>query len=211
MSCKINTPVYLRPDEKSSRFHNFLEHFVFWRLSKFKNDPRGNYLLIRSFLIVFSVFIFPVFCISLGIIVFEYLGKIENVAEYINLRNGLKVFFTFLGSTTVSYWNMNNLFNKKWTYCANLYNKVAEFSSSKNGGDANELLENTLAIDLLTLDLWAHRSFADHFSEELWLAVNDKYKDPGIIDDICSKINKKELKEHEAWDLITFRHSHLIK
>jgi hypothetical protein len=208
---KLNVPIYLKPDVKSSSLHQFLEHYVFWRIPKFKNNPRGNYILIRAFLIVFSVFILA--CIT-GLIMLSLFSVIpqftpwDGLTQLLTVENFIKLFIGFLGSTTVSYWNINSLFNRKWTYSANLYNKIVEHRSSSTS--CSTQLENAFAIDLLTLDLWAHRSYADLFAHELERCILDKYSDLGNRSDWFEKINNDNLTESEAWELLNYRHSNIV-
>ena len=214
---KIKAPVYLKSDKNDSSFHKFLEHWILWKREKYKNKPRGNCLIIRSLFVVFTIFSImgpliillnylisflpdKIFCINL----FLDNSMSSIVPKEITTTN---VIVSFFGAVSILYWNIMSLFNKKWAYCCELYNKII----SKNRGKSKQkLLENALAVDLLTLDLWAHRSFSKFFSKELTKSIKKKYcKDEIMRNIIISKANEQRLTENEAWDLLNYRHEEL--
>ncbi len=98
----------------------------------------------------------------------------------------------FIAALSFFYWQSAKMDQKKWLYCSDLYNTLIQ----ENHGNAiiSKILGNALAIDLIILDLWAHRSFKELFCDELNQAVEkraDKYC-------LITKVNEKKLTEDEA-------------
>lgn len=170
--------ISLKEEENQGAVHYVIEKFVLWRLQNWKNNPRVNALIWKAILSVFSMTVIgAVIAVSLYVAfnllgpkqTFE-LGEIVEKLSKVYLKSWAKLGLVLSGSITVAYWNMSTMFNKKWSYCADLYNKI--LAVPKSNHEQRELLRNALAIDILTLDLWAHRSFSALFAEELLKAID---------------------------------------
>jgi hypothetical protein len=176
------------------------------RLAEETHKPGGNFLLLRS---AYTTTILTVLGLLAGLafgVVLLRFGSDPNKSILDHLQsvftsNEIKAVFAFLGAISLSYWNMSNIFNRQWTYCADLYNKILQ----EGDDDARQSLKVSLAIDLLILDLWAHRSFRELFRDELFLAIDSHYSDSGNRKDLHRKANAGDLTENEANNLLEDR------
>lgn len=182
---KINSPVKLsetRIESIQDIVNLFFEYFVFFRWIYFKNNPRGNLLLFRTFLAVSL----------LSAIYYSIFSSFNLVIEGIDVEP--IIFFVFL--LTIGYWNMSSVFHKKSEHCSELYTKYLIEVSNKNEKGAS-LIGNLLAIKLLTLDLWGHRSFSPHFAKTLEKAITS-LKDEANANELIQKVNAGKLNNREA-------------
>lgn len=209
--------ISLRGEELSwspmSWVHEFIELFVFQRWQLFKNHPRGNYLLLRACLGTLTVTCLGYLALTripLPGAVVRSLASATTATDAANPNPSydslVKLVFAFLGAVSVSYWNMGQIFNRHWTYCSDAFNTVLQTTDA----DARDRLRLSLAIDLITLDLWAHRSFRDLFRDELFRAIVAKYRDPGVLNDTINKISKKKMREDEALRILSERRRILL-
>ncbi|MDX9731668.1 MAG: hypothetical protein RBT63_07855 [Bdellovibrionales bacterium] len=101
----------------------------------------------------------------------------------------------------------------KWDYLAKVFNDVVKTPPLKvrshqgvlNGGmySIREHLAACLAYDILTMNMWAHRSFRKFFAEMLEKAIADKYMEqPHIVIDTLSSIAKDGIAFSEASGLL---------
>jgi ABC-type multidrug transport system fused ATPase/permease subunit len=152
-------PIKLRESRISSitDFINwFLEYFIFFKWIYFKNRPRANFLLLRSAMVVsfFSIHYYYFFS-SFDLLIMGI--DIDPVIA-------LTIFIT------IGYWNMSTSHHRKSVDLTNLYNQyLAELG--KGHKNSAEMLLNSLAIQVLTVDFWAHRFFSEHFEEALKKAI----------------------------------------
>lgn len=116
-----------------------------------------------------------------------------------------KALLYYLGAVSITFWNMSGTLQKKWIYSSNLYNDILKANKKKR-----PLLINALAIDLLILDLWAHRSFAELFADELEENIEQKELSHNQ-NDMFDKVNDGRLPEHTALKLLEDRQRILIK
>ena len=177
-----------------------LEYFVFYKWMFFKNRPRGNLLFLRSLLVVGTF----------SILYFYFFGQFELVLEGIDIDPVIALGL----AAGVGYWNMVNVLNKKSMYCGQLYNQIFAVLA---GGDKKkgEAMATSLAIQLLTLDLWAHRSFGRVFVKKLDEAIqfHGSAKGSGTKDDIptlVKKVQAGKLKVKEARTLLEDYQAHLL-
>ncbi len=97
-------------------------------------------------------------------------------------------------------------YHSKWEYCSHLFNDTLK---SLNESEAH-LLEASLAIDVLILDLWAHRSFRDLFYQALENAIKFKYKENHSIF-LSTIVDRGELTEADAMSLLNLYQEHLVE
>lgn len=184
----------------------FLEYFVFFRWIYFKNRPRGNLLLLRAILVV-GVY---------SAIYYYFFGSFSLVLEGIEIDSVI----CFAGAIVFGYSNMLNVFHKKSDSCTKLY--VQMVSHSTNGNEAAaKLLANTLCLQLLTLDLWAHRMFRRVFSSYLHAAMKFTYannpeiitecKMPGEPEDALKIVNSGKLQAKVARTFLDNYQGHLLE
>ncbi len=203
--------VSLREEEKQSFIHFIIEKFILCRWQFWKNNPRVNMMIIKAAISVAAVSFIGL--VIATIFYFTYHLPINGSASFFKLsdeiggiefKSWLKLGFLLSGSTTIAYWNMSTMFNKKWTYVVDLYNKIIQLDSSKK----TELLRNALAIDLLTLDLWAHRSLCSLFKNELIKAIKHTHLDnQDDITQALSRMTTGLLTETEAMKYLEYRHN----
>lgn len=181
---RLNKRIYLCSSKVSKPhefFHFILENFLMLKLTYFKNRPRTNFLLIRSFLITTIYF----------------LAYYQFVSHLKFLFMGVHVDPVFLFSAIgiAGYFVMCHSFYQKSNYCLNLYNKIVEKQAEGHQNVANALSVN-LANQLLSLDLWGHRVFGQFFSSTLEMALKAledglyQHELPEGVDGLVAKINK---------------------
>jgi hypothetical protein len=133
-----------------------MEYFLFYRWIFFKNRPRVNFLLLRAVMVVCTWFgLYYIFFSS-----FELLIIGVDVDPIILL--GICIVVGFQG--------MSNTFAKKSVDCLKLYNDyLTEFAK----GDYNvaKMLGTSLSLQLLMVDLYAHRNFSWFFAKVLEEAI----------------------------------------
>lgn len=112
--------------------------------------------------------------------------------------------FALLGGVSVLYWNLSGIFNRQWQYCCDLYLKVLQEKDHVR----QAALRATLAEDLVVLDLWAHRSFAELFKDELERAIKEHC--PGEESYYHSEIVNYRMDEGTAKRLIGRRLASLV-
>lgn len=182
----VNSPVKLKEDSIEGFqdvFNSFFEYFIFFRWIYFKNNPRGNLLLIRAILAVGL----------LGFLYYSFFSSFRLIIAGIDVDPviAMAIFIT------IGYWNMSSVFHKKSNYCASLYNEYLKQVGSGNKNSAL-LLGNLLAINLLALDLWAHRTFSSLFAEYLELAIKNTVISDQDINQIFEKINQGKMDVAES-------------
>lgn len=207
--------ISLKEEENQGVVHYVIEKFVLWRLQNWKNNPRVNALIWKAILSVFSMTVIgAVIAISLYVAFnllgqkqsFE-LGKVVEELSKVYLKSWAKLGLVLSGSITVAYWNMSTMFNKKWSYCADLYNKI--LTVPKSDSDQRDLLRNALAIDILTLDLWAHRSFSALFTAELLKAIDCAHGEAHAVSEIARAENG-DFTESDALRVLETRNHQLV-
>ncbi|MBL7670299.1 MAG: hypothetical protein JNM39_07415 [Bdellovibrionaceae bacterium] len=207
--------ISLKEEENQGAVHYVIEKFVLWRLQNWKNNPRVNALIWKAILSVFSMTVIgAVIAVSLYVAfnllgqkkTFE-LGKIIEELSKVYLKSWAKLGLVLTGSITVAYWNMSTMFNKKWSYCADLYNKI--LSVPKSDLEQRELLRNALAIDILTLDLWAHRSFSALFAVELLKAIDCAHSEAHALSE-RTRAESGNFTESDALRVLEARNHQLV-
>lgn len=205
----LNSPIQLcgEPIHNPIDFlHWAIENLILFKWTFFKNRPRVNFILIKSILTVTTVS----FIIFLITIIFNKSGCITNKEKYLFsfLGNNLNsLLITFFSATSIIYWQTTAIFQKKWLYCNELYNTI--LSLNEQDHYKRNILSNALSIDLLTLDLWAHRSFQDFFRDELNIAIKNIYSNSNpMLNTVIEKVNKGYFNEN---DILKILEMHQIK
>jgi len=67
----------------------------------------------------------------------------------------IKAVLTYFSTVSVLWWHTTGVIREQWSHANSVYNEMLKSS------DAHNLIAVSLAIDLLILDLWAHRSFCE--------------------------------------------------
>ena len=84
----------------------------------------------------------------------------------------------------------------------------------ERGSQSNELrykkLKNALAMDLIVLDMWAHRSFKELFRDELEIAIESTSISELKKNEAIIKANLHKLTESEALEILQKYQHHLL-
>ena len=171
--------------------HVLVEKAIFLRVDAYKNNPRGNFIWIISFLRVSFYYI-------LLISIYTYFYSIEcfiNIFET-NSYYFIVIIATFFTLVNTVYNSIKQTFKSKWEYLANLYNITLKNIENEN---LYNLHENTLAIDIIVSMMWGHRSFDSIAYAEVLTALDYfKEADSSFYDDYITKFNESDLTESNA-------------
>ena len=199
-----NTRIILKGDYSvKAIIHIVIENLILCKWQIFKNNPRGNVLILRSLWI--SLFL-PTL-ILLILLLFKYLlsdSSANSVYTFFNKNDSLEMkeyIFNFrffksyllpwLGLNLIIYSNLWKDYHTKWSYCSALYNEIAKQSCDK----VRRNLISNFAIDLLFLDMWAHRSFYGSFRTSVEDAIEHKYS--SCTECQIERLNRGEFTENE--------------
>lgn len=211
--CRFPDQIQLKapkPTTWSDRANWFVENLVLFRWQSYKNYPRLNFLLFKATATVVASF-FYISVLAGGL--FYVFAPIFGVDHFVQMGHWGRavidhlpgVVTGFLGALSLVYWKTAELTHKKWEYCCNLYNH-AIVADGKN----HDLLVNALAIDLLIVDLWAHRSFRELFSEELQSAMLDGINDDLEKSELASRVTSGKLDENQAMHYLLAKQQKLL-
>ncbi len=111
------------------------------------------------------ILIQTIWFLSLPLIIVYLLSYFKIISYELNLQNMLHI-STMFGAI---FWALRKIYSDKWTYCANLYNKINELDLLSNSKQKNKLdfMRNTLAIDILDLEIWSNKSFNDFLLDQI--------------------------------------------
>lgn len=182
-----NKRLYLNSGERFNKLHHQITHWViekliFFRLDSFKNNPRGNFIFLISLLRVLG------FSLLLG--VFCY---ITNAQIDLNERTLTLFFGIYFTAVNALYFYKRRVFKEKWEYLAKLYNDLLA-SIPTSSAYQYCLLENTLAIDIVTTGMWGHRSFSGIAYSECKKAIDYFETHPELLELEKEIIEQKENK-----------------
>jgi hypothetical protein len=217
----VNSPVCLEDDASFSGIHFALEKLVFWRLAKWKNQPRTNFLFLRACLIVATMLLAIVGILSVAVGIGYLVGSESAVTSLRSFRGEwpkhlLHCLLGFFSAVSVLFWNLEKEFKGRLMYCNSVYNESLKCTTYglKNIRRLSilkkDLLSNSLAIDLLYFDLWAHYSLKELFAQELEEAIQDYYQPGNPVTEAIKRINSGKMGEIEASKLLHNRQSMLL-
>ena len=202
----LNCPVRLS-EGKIENFSDFinlaLEYGLFFKWIYLKNRPRGNLLFLRSAMMVGSF----------SCLFFYFFYDFGLVLEGIEIDTVIAL----TGAVIIGYWHMTGSFYKKTKSCNDIH---LEMLKASGAGDRRsvEILSNSLAIELLTLDLWAHRKFRKVFRECLLSSMELAYSSdleginkPKSLDEYVDYVNKGRLQAKEARILLDHQQDVFLK
>lgn len=171
---------------------NKFESIFFCKTEYFKNNTKGKNLFVKA-----------VWTTALLIVIFILSYKHISINTK---RLDAKSFGLFIAIFFGLYWNARNVFTRKWDYSADLFNKLCFDLPFRNYQSKTAKLitinytQSTLAIDLLMLEIWSHKSFNKTFREALFNAIaynnfkNEYKKNPNTLD-IC-EIKRKTTADY---------------
>lgn len=210
MNNNLKFPIQLKREEIKDvkALINCLIEIALCKHQYIKNHPRGNYLVWKTvwFCILLPLFLYLTFLLlALALNITEQEAQfcsnltgiknqfplLFNFKNYVNQHSFKIYLMPLLGIMSVVYWNLWKDYHSKWTYCCNVFNQILTLENEKA-----DKLRRALAIDLLILDLWAHRSFSEFFKDSLLEALNEMKDDEKEF--FIKKINDGEVAECEA-------------
>ena len=203
-SNKVTSNILLSegPIEGATDLVNFtLEYLIFFRWIYFKNRPRVNLLLVRTIMII-GLFAFAFF---------QVVSDFSLVLAGIEIDPVIALFI----AVVVGFWNTTNTFYNKASSCNEVYLSYLSAITEDNYRKIF-VLRNALALQLLTLDLWAHRLYRSLFAADIEAAIKyaflekipSDYIDTNqdMDDFIENTVNKGKLKLSQArWLLSNYQ------
>lgn len=191
-------------DTLASGISQFVEYFILSRYSIFgyKNSPRANLRLLSS-----AMQTFLVAClvgISLGLLrIYNFVGA--------DTSNGWNLYWGLGGFLIASFVIERKNLHEKWSYLAGLRTKVLETDI----GPKRDVLEMSLTIDLIDMEMWAHNSFAWIVDKNLAISLSE-YKGEFPLRINRMKYAKdamleKSVDKHYAYKALKVRQGHLLE
>ena len=181
------------PIRSFADFLNWIfEYLVFFKWIYFKNRPRGNFLFLRSIMVT----------TFFGFIYYTLFSSLELLIMGVDIDPIIILALV----VTIGYWNMTYVFQRKSVDVTNLYNQYL-IELGQGHKQSADLLLNSLSMQVLAVDLWAHRSFTDIFVKALNLAI----KDDNGSDDWSNKLESNKMSVREARELLQNRQNKLIQ
>lgn len=172
--------------------HWFIEKVIFLRIDLFKNNPRGNFLWLKT-IIHFTI----IYCLIF--IAYIYIFDESTLKEQFKEgRNYFLILGSYLTLINTFYWAEKTKLKDKWQYLATLYNQTLNVRDDES---KHLILSNALAIDIVTTMMWGHRSFTEIVKTELEEAISN-LDDQIRKDIIANKFDNHQLKEFEAIKLL---------
>lgn len=192
----VQKPIHLsegKPNNLAGILHLLMEYMLFFRWIVFKNRPRGNFLLIRSFLAVGFQ----------GSLYFLLIGDLELLLLGIEIDPIIALGIGVI----IAFWNMSKSYHEKTKTCFAAYREILNHYADGKAQKA-ELLSTYLAINLLTMDFWAHPSFCGIFRSALFAAIDQqspkdvvRYKNLLENGCMCQDIARSLLVSHQESQL----------
>lgn len=206
---------------KQSPLHRGLE-FAHGRRQKWKNNPRGNFLFLMSLqsgltvaflmggfwvLIQFVVGLCSDTPFTLKSLVLRVLdGSYRTVLELSPAGFG-KLTVGFFSVVSIIYWGVSSRFNNNWLYCQNLFSTIAAMEvTDRASAERRSVVASSLCIDLVILDLWAHRAFTNGFHEILQRAITITQDELTIRAELLERFSLGDLREDEALNILEAYH-----
>ncbi len=151
-------------DKRAADFLNyFIEYIVLSRYSfcGYKNNIKGNLRILSAIsLTIFLGALVDFICNLFGIT----FSLVKLNTGYINLEFSLLV--TGFGLCISTFILERSHLHKKWEFLAQLQNKVFETDL----GIKRDILNATLTLHLIEMEMWSHKSFRDRFISAFALA-----------------------------------------
>ncbi len=143
----------------------FIEKNILFKTDNFGywNNVNMNLRLVGCFLASLQI--------AITILIINFL--FTNGTSLININE----FLTIFGAIFVAFFfNDKTSYYQKWSYLANLYNEriksiPEEYCREENTFSYRKMLEISLAIDVIQMEMWSHDSFAEFTRNELFEAI----------------------------------------
>jgi hypothetical protein len=175
-----DTQVVVLSESKIETFQDLLnilfEYLIFFKWIYFKNRVRGNLFFLRSILMV----------LTFALLYFKFFASFNLVIMGVDIDPVI----AFGGAIVINYWAMVQSFASKSVLCLNVYNDVLKAYGAKNIVAA-ELLRNSLALQVVTVDMWGHRLFSPMFISAIKSALRESYgRKPSEFEALVLFVNK---------------------
>lgn len=162
-----------------------IEYYILNRYSLcgYKNAVRANFRIFSSILVT-------VFFVCLWIL----LSDLLNIFPSEKIIFSVSTLITVLGVTSSFFIMERKSLYEKWIYLAGLYNKILE----QKKGHKRNAMECALAMDLIDMEMWAHRSFRDFFNSVAANAYTEQEYGVGFREgDEALKVNNFLATQHQ--------------
>lgn len=145
-----------------SLINSLFNHFLFFRTEKFRNNPKWD-------LISFKL-LFP--SAALFIVLSSLTGANYEGWDFTTKSKEFYILAIIGSNYVASFTHLSASKSAKYKMLYDVYNKMLEARATKVKKDefqeAFEIWETSLAIDILHFDMWAHKSFRDFFSYQIY-------------------------------------------
>lgn len=183
--------VYVRDDREegfSGLIKWVVEYLLLCRFDQlgYKNGLSGSLRVFSSAIISFYAF-------SLFYLLQLFIGKATD---------GYDAIVFSVGVFGVVFWRERTSLYSKWRYLAHLYNESLKADCELS----SDILTTALAIDILDIDMWAHRSFRRVFYQ----TVKASFNDSGIQRDV-DEFLRTGVKRQEVRDVLSSALSNKIR
>lgn len=147
------------------RVNNGIETFLGKKdYAGYKNNVKGNLRIISAF---------QTTTLSYGpILILAWLFLGDKFGE-ISGNVFATIFVSYFGMIGALFVKEKNSLNDKWKYLASVYNDVIKITPEDHKYNKREILLTALAIDILDMEMWSHRSFRDIFRTQLETSIKE--------------------------------------
>lgn len=164
----------------SSRFLFWLESKLVPQAAHLDNDSSTKVIFVTLFFSILMVVGVPfiLWCLVDWIFFCN--------SDHVSIKDKFQVLFYAFAATIALYWNLRAGYTGKWNYCATIFNKLAldelpKLLEEKPRSSPIRIMfiSTLLAVDLVDLRFWSHKSFRGTFKEALEVAIFYKYAEDG--------------------------------
>lgn len=153
-------------DSSLKNTSKFLGRLVFIKTMEVRNYPNWDSAIVTTLILYTPILLF---------------------CKYFQL--GTREMIGVVASYFVFVWNVKNRRSALYKSCYDTYNMYLKEVCAKEGHKKYRIISNSLAIDILDFDLWAHKSFSEFFIFELLSSLDliFKSKQEHLLPDKFSK------------------------
>lgn len=181
---------------------NVLDVGLFLRLNEtgYKNHVRTNLRIFSSLwttLILVSL-IAGIFHAFTGIPIYT----ITYANGSVGYENFVAFLIFFFSIWTGLFWNERRIMNNKWQYLDGLYNDLLHVGKKGEEKYKRELLRISLALNILELEMWGHRSWGVFLRFVIFEAVENQIRGKHIKKHTKSRLINGNYSKNEVRNLL---------